>query len=131
MSTKRFNSRFRVIEINESQYWKDDIVAKAGKIFQVYLYDANVAVNMAEITPSYRLIPLYVNTEIRVDDDTDELILREIAEDTYAHCRSVDAMKSMSLNRYGLNIKFRNSESGHYNEAVERAVEYLQGNHPI
>ena len=84
-----------MVAIDETYAWSEDIVAKAGKIQQVYLYDERVVTFMCEMTPSYRLIPLYFLTEHRVDDDTHEVMMAQPSEETYIHVRSVDAMKTI------------------------------------
>lgn len=125
-------SKLKVVEIDETQYWSDDIVAKAGKLFGVYLYDERVEVFMAELTPSYCLTFLYTNTENHVDDDTHDQILRaEIHEPRYYHVRSIDQMKRIDLRKHGVNIRFTSSESQHYRDNFDRAVEQLQANHVV
>lgn len=131
MSKQRITSRFKMVAIDETYAWSEDIVAKAGKIQQVYLYDERVVTFMCEMTPSYRLIPLYFLTEHRVDDDTHEVMMAQPSEETYIHVRSVDAMKTIDLRKYNCSVRFTNSESKLYQDALDSAVEYFQGNHVI
>ncbi len=132
MTTKRIYSKFKVVEIDETHYWADDIVAKAGKLFGVYLYDERVQTFMAELTPSYCLTFLYTNTENHVDDDTHEEIIRnEIYEPIYAHVYSVDQMERIDLRGHGLNFRFTNSDTEFYQNNLDRAVEELNANHVV
>jgi hypothetical protein len=52
---------FKIVVLDETEYWREEIVAKAGKIYGAYLFDANRHVNCCELTPSYELYPLYSN----------------------------------------------------------------------
>lgn len=131
MSKQRITSRFKVVAIDETNAWSEDIVAKAGKIEQVYLYDERVETFLCEMTPSYRLIPLYFVTEHRVDDDTHEEMMRQPSEDTYIHVHAVNAMKTIDLRKYNVNVRFTSSESKLYTDALDAAVEYFQSNHVI
>lgn len=132
MATQRMYSKLKVVEIDETQYWSDDIVAKAGKLFGVYLYDERVETFMAELTPSYCLTFLYTNTENRVDDDAQEEIMRsEIYEPRYFHVHSIDQMKRIDLSKKGLNFRFTNSDTKLYRDNFDRAVEELNANHVI
>ncbi len=128
----RIATHFKVVAIDETQGWSDEIVKEAGKVFQVYLFDESTCVNLCEITPSFRLVPLYFTTENRVSDDTHELMMREPSEETYIHVNKVQGLKGvMDLRKFGLNFRYTNSDSEHYRQGEERAVEYLQANHPI
>lgn len=132
MATKRIYSKLKVVEIDETNCWSDDIVAKAGKLFGVYLYDERVQTFMAELTPSYCLTFLYTNTENRVDDDTHEEIMRnEIHDPTYAHVYSVDQMNRIDLRGHGLNFRFTSSDTEFYRDNFDRAAEELNANHVI
>ena len=132
MATKRIYSKLKVVEIDETHGWSDDIVAKAGRLFGVYLYDERVQTFMAELTPSYCLTFLYTNTENHVDDDTHEEIMNsENHESTYLHVHSVDQMKSIDLRGHGVNFRFTSSDTKFYRENFDRAVEYLNGNHVV
>jgi hypothetical protein len=127
----RIATHFKLVSIDETQYWSDEIVKEAGKIEQVYLFDESTCVNLCEITPSFRLIPLYFITENRVSDDTHESMMMEPSEETYVHCHQLQGDHIMDLRKFGLNFRYANSDSEHYRQGEERAVEYLQANHPI
>lgn len=129
----RIYSRLKLVAIDETQYWKDDIVAKTGKISQVFLYDERVHTHLCEVTPSYSLTSVgYFVTEKQVDDDTYEVLMTEgIDHDgIYLHTYEVDAMKG-KVDLRGSNIRFRNSESKRYMENFEDVREQCSCNHLI
>lgn len=92
------NPKFRLVVFDESRYWSEEILKDAGKIYRVYLYDANRPVHCCEITPSYELFPLYSTPLNYLEDDEardfleDEI--REAEEDAveYHHCSYIDSM---------------------------------------
>lgn len=132
MSTpKRITSRFKIVVVDETYGWRDDIVAQTGKIETVYLYDERVETFLCEMTPSYRLIPLYFVTEKEIDDELHSTMLMEPQEDTYMHVPSVDGMKTIDLRKIVTNVRFTNSESKHYEDALEAARESLTCNHVV
>mgnify|MGYP000874415946 CR=1 FL=1 len=132
MSTsKRITSRFKIVVVDETYGWRDDIVAQTGKIETVYLYDERVETFLCEMTPSYRLIPLYYLTEKQISDDLDEIMRGEAMDDTYMHVPTVDAMRTIDLRKHVANVRFTNSESKHYKDALEAARESLTSNHIV
>ena len=46
---------FRVVKLDDTKYWHEDIVALAGRIWSVYLVDVSTYVYCCELTPSYCL----------------------------------------------------------------------------
>ena len=131
MANQRITSKLRIVALDETPYWAEDIVAKAGKIQRVYLYDAAVQVHMAEITPSCCLTPLYFITEKEIDDDTHEEMSRQETREEYVWASSLEAMKPMDAGKKFSNFRFTNSESKHYKGHFDAAVEYFSGNHPM
>lgn len=134
MSNKRkprIATHFKVVAIDETHFWSDRIQKEAGKIEQVYLYDESTCVNMCEITPSFRLIPLYFITENQISDELHEEMMGEPSEETYVHVNQLKGNDLMDLRKFGLNFRYTNVESQHYRDGEERTVEYLTCNHPL
>ena len=127
----RISTHFKVIAIDETQFWSDRIVQEAGWIKQVYLFDESTCVNLCELTPSFRLTPLYFITENEVSDETHEEMMSEPSEETYIHVNQLKRNDLMDLRKFGLNFRYTNVESQHYKDGEERAIEYLNCNHPI
>src|SRR5687768_6276956 len=46
---------FRVYRMDVTEYWNEDIQARAGRLFAVYLFDANRHVHACELTASYEM----------------------------------------------------------------------------
>ena len=98
---------FKVVVLNETEYWSDEIRARAGLIYQAYLFDANRHVHCCEITPSYELYPLYATPQ---NDDDDGTIATELAtagdsEVTYMHVRRLDKLSPDHFYSYGEELK--------------------------
>jgi len=124
------NSDIRVVAIDETRHWKDEIQALCGNIKTVYVYDASVETFCAEITPSYYLTPLYYVIENEVSDEVRDMVNENLVneEPIYIHCRVVDKLESVPTKN---NFEFDNSESDEYKENFEEVREYLNGNHLI
>ena len=99
--------KFYAIRINETEYFKDwlEKYTYGGKIYGVYIYDANEHTYCCEVTPSYCLYPVGYALEWDSMDleemaaksgiSTDELeeIENTIDENvTYIHCGSIDRL---------------------------------------
>lgn len=132
MANKRMYSKLKLVVIDQTEAWSDEIVNKAGKLSAVCLYDERVETHLMDLSPSYYLTPLYTITERQVDEDThEEIVLNDDLTPFYLYCRGVDALKPMDLAKYKVNIRFTNSESESYRNNFEDAVEYFRGNHVI
>lgn len=88
--------RFRIVLIDNTEHWTDEALrAKAGKIWDAYLYDENRATHLAELTPSYELTYLYCTAENQLPEDMEEVLLLNGSGDSpviYMHCAQVDAI---------------------------------------
>jgi hypothetical protein len=128
-------TNFRLIEVDESHGWREDILkACGGKITTVYLYDANVTTCLCEYTPSYYLTPLYCIPEKSFDEIDvemqDNLADGESSnEPIYVHTHQID--KNSIKSRTQLDGTFTSFEGRKYNELFEAALEYLSSNHEI
>ena len=113
-----------LVKIDETQYWTPDIIEKAGKIWAVYLYDADEGTFCCELTPSYFLEPLYYSPEKfiegidereQVEDAFDEVLRDDRGR--YFHCKDIDRIpekdKYVSANEF---------------DDLEEAREYFLGN---
>lgn len=82
----------------ETHFWIDQIQERAGRLFGLYLFDANRQVHCCELTPSYEMH--FVETVYAKHDDderVDEKLAEEIREANwveedvrYFHCHSVN-----------------------------------------
>lgn len=118
----------RVITINETRLWNDEIQKACGKIETVYMYDKTVQTNCCEITPSYDLTPLYYITEKSISDEIYSEMESQEKESIYMHCAVVDELDSISSEQ---DFDFENSEDEEYKENFEDVREYLNCNHVV
>lgn len=126
MSATQF-VHLKAIVLDETRYWRDDITARAGKIYQTYLFDASLGVHCCEITPSYELWPLYA-TPLDEDEEgalRDEILLAESDEIRHFHCRSVDAARPETVQYLGV---FEIDPDETRDQTIERLIEHYRGN---
>jgi hypothetical protein len=100
---------FRLVALDETSNWSDDVTAVTGRIQGVYIYDDSRATHCCEITPSYWLEFMYNAPENAIGDgdgDPDDDRPSVPGFDTatsfeyenggeygkYVHCHSIDAL---------------------------------------
>ncbi len=109
--------KYKIIVIDQTEYWDHGIQKKAGKLFQVCMFNSNEVTNCCESIPSYYLIPLYTYCENYVDEDIMVIILEnDILEPFYMHVSAVES--------------YNPKDAGEF-DCYEEAEEYLKCNHPI
>lgn len=121
----------RLVVFDHTVYYREDIQAEAGKIFQVYVYDANRVTNCCEIRPSYELYPLLTQPlncpeSERERDALDELVGQD-TDERYIHCSVIDAIPALRQRPYEV-IERDLSET--YEAQFESAIEKMRGNPP-
>ena len=123
-------SDIRVVAIDETRHWTEELQKVCGTIKTVYMYESSVVTRLCEPTPSYYLTPLYYVIENEVSDEVWEKVNENLVheEPKYMHCRVVDDLESISSEQ---ELEFESSESEEYNSHFEEVREYLNGNHLI
>lgn len=93
--------RLKLVILDQTQNWRDDIVALAGgQIFQTYLFDADEQTYCCELTPSYELHPLYSTPVKYIKDDVarealfDDLMMGDCQDEPveYHQCQWIDKL---------------------------------------
>lgn len=124
-----------VVKIDETKYWAEDIIEKAGRIFGVYIYDKNRRVHCCELTPSYELRFIESQTEKRVDDTVYDEILRADAYSEgwrYYHCHVLEGLPALpegggwlpDNGQWAGQYKVTGLTSETYDEAIEEVLEW-------
>jgi hypothetical protein len=99
-NTPELTPRYCALKLDQTRYWTDEIVARAKKIFSVYLFDANKHVHCCEFTPSYECLFVesqYDNPALP-DREADRLSVDLLKEDAasdpvrYFHCWEIDGL---------------------------------------
>ncbi len=91
--------KFKVVRINETSNWREDIAKKAGKIFGIYLYDESRTTNCCEVTPSYEMHFLNSMAETLSDDDEEREIQLDEIEEGDIHTERVRYFHSVSIDK--------------------------------
>lgn len=132
---KTFN--LRVVAIDETAGWRDDIAKACGRIETVYMYDVSQCTYCMELAPSYYLIPLYVTASNDISDKMyDELMAGYTTGcvPIYVHVSDLDRMKTLPApfsHHLDGGEYYYAAEGRKYKALMEAAEEYLKGNHPI
>jgi len=119
----------RIVVVDETEYWADDLAAQVGKIYGVYLYDENRVVHCCELTPSYELNALEVailNWETCpeiVRDDIESEWWRGTEPISYFHAHTVDGWDKFLL-------PTQRCKAEDYDDYWEEILEYYQANPP-
>ena len=88
------------VVLDETEYWNEDIIQKADKIFGVYLYNPKEITHCCEITPSYELHFMgsfaqeYPENESEHEILYDDIITGDMNTELvkYFHCKGIDKM---------------------------------------
>jgi len=116
---------FRVVRFDDTEYFREDLQKKCGRIYEVYVYDDSAITCCCEVTPSYELNYVGVTWRDYPDDNDEYHSLRNdlVSPDRdvvrYIHCRLLDK-KPDDINGRG---KILNNIDN-----LEDAVEYVNGN---
>ncbi len=127
----------KVVLIDETDGWADEIKAKVNKISTAYLYDKSEKTYCAEITPSFYLIPLYYVVDFgdfERDEELEEEIHNEFHNEQpiYMHCYSIEKYEHANEQSTScLNIEIESHESEKYNKFMDSLEENFKCNHPI
>jgi len=119
----------RIVLVEETEYWCDDLAKQAGKIYGVYLYDENRVVHCCELTGSYELNALEVailNNEtcpedVRDDIDAEWNSATELI--SYFHTYTVDDWDKFPL-------PTQRCKAEEYDEVWEELMQYCRSNTP-
>lgn len=127
-----------IVAIDETHYWSEDIIAKAGKLYGVYLYDANRPVYCCELTPSYEL---HLIETVWTHNTQDERLQMDVLEGDaqngqvcYYHCRDInhkDAKWKESLTRHDEEYEEIDDTGKVWDGLLEDMLEYLRGNQHV
>lgn len=123
-------THFKLVSIDETRFWDNSITARAGRVFGVYLFDANRVVHCCELTPSYELYPVASFPLIDIDRTDarsleDELREHDTDEVTYIHCTGIDAMREACFHDFG---EEEIPEGDSWEDVRDRQIEYVNGN---
>ena len=84
-----------VVAIDETQFLDDEIRAKTGRFWTLYLYDKSSQTHCCEITPSYWLTPFDYATEKKTDDELDGNIRDSLRDsEMYVYTATIDALEA-------------------------------------
>ena len=92
--------KWTAVRVDETGHCGEEFVARCGgKVFQVYLFDANEVTYCCEVTPSYALYPIAVVAgEYPESDEAQQVLFEELleaghgAEMAYMHCSMIDRL---------------------------------------
>lgn len=124
-------THFKVVVIDETEYWSDEVQKRAGAVWVAYMFDSLRHVYACELTPSYELWPLYATAWNRteneeLDEELEETLRLHMTHDVeYHHVRRIDALPAARVYDYG---EETHDEDETWEEVRERIEDYLRGN---
>jgi hypothetical protein len=122
-------TNWTAIELDQTEYWRDDIKKACGKIMTVYVYDKSVHIHCCEGAPSYYLIPvysypIYPNHVYDMPDKEREEYMEKYEDDirqgdaddspAYYHVSNIDKIDEKYKKSLDVNIKFESANSEKY-----------------
>lgn len=116
----------RCVAIETTDQWADDIQDEAGRIWELFIYDANVGTYLCEMTPSYALYCVDYISERRLNDKMDGDVRGELHtgdEPRYIHKYSVGCLMGMDLDT-------QRCKADEYDEVWESILEHYRANPP-
>lgn len=127
---------FRCVVLDETQYWTEEIVRRAGgQIWATYLFDASRHIHCCEITPSYWLSHLYSTPLMDDEDGSLSEIIREAELEAqtfgnYYHVASIERLPSRHfIKDFGLQFTDESGNDEPKPTEIEQShSEYLLGN---
>ena len=124
------------VRIDETEHWCDEkLVEQAGKIWVVYLIDANSVTYCCELTPSHELHYVESVPENMLEDDREDEQMRDTiredgcAEDyiSYVHVHDINALSEQNKH----DLKLESDDDYWWKEENDRgfdtALEAYQG----
>ena len=133
METTTHKSSLRVILIDETEAWSNEIKEKVTSIKTAYLYDLAVVTHCASLQPSNYCEPLYYVIEGTEDEELIEEIHNEFgrAEDGGRYYDLIPLDQREEVRVECCDFEFETADSEEYREAFDKAVEYCKANHQI
>jgi hypothetical protein len=128
--------KLRLILLDETKGWREDIQKACGKILTPYMYDENQHTYLCEGRPSFTLYPLPSFAENEISDEMHENLMdgdAENQESIYMHVSVVNSMTTKVANfshHLDGGLRYVASEGKKYKQIIEAAEEYFRGNSP-
>jgi hypothetical protein len=99
MNARKMKAKFCLVTIDETQNWPEEVVARAGKVYGVYLFDKARPSNPTGLFPKYELhaIGAYPQKEVLQAKEKASRVQTEISAMFYdgimfADCRAIDLL---------------------------------------
>lgn len=70
---RQFTPNIKLVAIEETGHWADEIAAVVGRVFGIYAYDERICTHLCSITPSYWLWFVENVFEKHFEDESPEL----------------------------------------------------------
>lgn len=130
-TTTQNKTSLRVILIDETEHWSDEIKAQVTSIKTAYLYDLAVVTHVCSLTPSNYLEPLYYSVEGTEDEALLEQIDSEFHNEEGKYFNLLPLSQREEVTVEFCDFEFDKADGEEYKEGFEEAVEYCKCNHQI
>lgn len=125
----------RIVALDETYGWQENIQKACGKIRTIYFFDASQVTYCCSPVPCYLLYPLFSEAENEITEEMEEELREGDAENTeprYFECKGIDpiADKESFSHRLDGGLRYYAPDGKKHREIMEAAEEYFRGNYP-
>lgn len=125
----------RVVALDETFGWQDEIQKACGRIRTIYFFDASQVTCLCSPVPCYFLYPLFSEAENEISEEMKDNLEegdRENPEGRYFECSGIDPIAEKEGFSHHLDggLVYYSPDGKKHREIIEAAEEYFKGNYP-
>lgn len=115
---------FRLVALDTTEYWSDEIKTAAGRIIEVFVVNANLHTHICSLSPSLWLDPVDFWTKNDIDDDVWSDIQQWASDGDYY---GLDVLNNPNV-KMGSDNFYHPKSDELYQERVEEILEHCRCN---
>jgi hypothetical protein len=125
----------RIVALDETYGWRDEIQEACGRIRTIYFFDASQVTCLCSPVPCYLLYPLFSEAENDISEEMSEKLREgdmENQESRYFECGGIDPIAEPENFSHHLDggLRYYSPDGKKHREIMEAAEEYFRGNYP-
>jgi hypothetical protein len=129
MEVAMIDTHFKLVKIDETQYWSDEIKERVGKLYGVYLIDTNAHTYCCEVTPSYCAYFLYTTYDDPDDmDDLEAEAFDEMIRHADFNAADVSYFHVYSVKEFAYDFGEESHDEDDYKTVLDDVLEYCNAN---
>lgn len=125
----------RIVALDETFGWRDDIKKACGRIRTIYFFDASQVTYLCSPVPNYLLYPLFSEAENEISEEMKDKLDEGDAENReprYFECAGIDKIADKQGFSHHLDggLVYYSPDGKKHRQIMEAAEEYFRGNYP-